>query len=112
MLNDWKWEKINNNKYIIRDSNNLIIVDLIKNQDKTWSCIFYNNELNLKYKTNFSKSLTIFSENMTIEEAQWRSIIWIYNQCNNIANSFYYIRDHLPSYRELATKYFDKSTKI
>ena len=31
MLNNWEWEKINNNKYIIRDSNNLIIVDLIKN---------------------------------------------------------------------------------
>ena len=49
---------------------------------------------------------------MTIEEAQWRSVIWVYDQCNNIANSFHYIRDHLLSYRELATKYFDKSTKI
>ena len=78
-----------------------IIIDLIQNQNKQWICTFYNDEYKLKYQA-------LFPENMTIEEILWQTILWVNNQCNNIANSFHYIRDHLPSVHDL----FDKITKL
>lgn len=99
MLNDWVWEKIDNYRYIIKDSYGTIIVDLLMTKDSYWLCTFYNNEVELKYRA-------IFSKDMTIEEIQWKVVLWVYKQCNDIANSFHHIRDHLPNIRNLADAYF------
>lgn len=101
MLNDWKWEKIDNYEYVIRDNTNTVIIDLIQNQNEQWICTLYNDEYKLKY-------YAIFPENMTIEEIQWQVILWVNKQCTNIANSFHHIRDHLPSVHDL----FDKTIKL
>lgn len=101
MLNDWKWEKIDNYEYVIRDNNNTVIIDLIQTWNEQWMCTFYDDKYKLEYKK-------IFSKNMTIEEIQWQVILWVSKQCNNIANNFHHIRDHLPNVCDL----FDKIIKI
>ena len=103
MLNDWKWEKIDNYKYVIRDNNNKIIIDLKQIRNEQWICTLYNDEYEYELRQR-----AFFPENTTIEEIQWQVTIWISKQCNNIANSFHYIRDHLPSAYDL----FDKITKL
>lgn len=100
-INDWKWEKIDDYEYVIRDNNNIVVIDLMQIQNKQWICTFYNNEYELKYRA-------FFSENMTIEEIQWQAILWVNEQCINIANSFHHINDHLPSIHDL----FDKIIKL
>ena len=101
MLNDWKWEKIDDYEYVVRDNNNAIIIQLIQIWDKQWRCAFYNDKYELKYYTNFPGDTTI-------EEIQWQATLWVNEQCNNIANSFHHIRDHLPSIHDL----FDKTIKL
>lgn len=105
MLNDWKWEKIDNNQYIIKDNYNTKIVDLQKIQNEEWLCTFYNNEMKLHYNG-------IYPANMSLEEVQWQAILWIQKQCNQIANSFHHIRDHLPSIHEVYCTFLDKKTKL
>lgn len=43
-------------------------------------------------------------EAATAEEAEWRVTLLLYNRCNQMANYFHKIRDHLPSIHELADK--------
>ena len=100
MLNDWKWEKIDDYEYVIRDNNNAIIISLIQTWNDQWKCILFNDNYNIRYQA-------IFPENTSIEEIQWQVVIWANKQCNDVANSFHYIRDHLPSVRDL----FDKIKK-
>lgn len=101
MLNDWKWEKIDDYEYVVRDNNNAIIIQLIQLWNKQWRCVFYNDKYELKY-------YTFFLGNTTIEEIQWQATLWVNKQCTNIANSFHHIRDHLPSIHDL----FDKTIKL
>ena len=96
MLNDWKWEKISNHEYIIRDDNYKTVIDLLQTPDKTWVCIFCDVE----YQR--------FSDDMTIEEMQWQAVVSADKLCNKIANNFHHIRDHLPSMYSL----FDKTRKL
>lgn len=100
MLNDWKWEKVDECEYVIRDDNNAVIIFLIQTWNNQWKCCLYNDYYNITYQA-------IFPENTSVEEVQWQVIVWANNQCNNVANSFHYIRDHLPDVHDL----FDKIKK-
>ncbi len=89
----WKWEKVSKTEYKLTDSCGLTVGYLALNYDRSW-CRFYNDDFDMKF------SLTIEGLKNT-EEAIWQATLWIYQTCNQVANSFHRIRDHLPSLHEL-----------
>ena len=89
MLNDWKW----NDNLELKDSSGNVIATLEKVADDTWDCRFTNEECN--------RLSVIFLHTETKEIAIWQATIWIYNECNRIANSYHHIRDHLPHLHDL-----------
>ena len=93
MLNDWVWEKVNKSEYRLKDTSGKTISYLIHNCDNKWFCTFYNYKFNIKYDVILKVKST--------EEAILQATTWIYNTCNEIANSYHYIRDHLPDSYEL-----------
>ena len=93
MLNDWCWVKVDDSEYKLNDNNGQNVAYLIRNFDDRWVCRFYNDNYNMDFGVVF--------ENMeSAELVIWKATIWIYDECNRIANSFHHIRDHLPSLRK------------
>ena len=102
MLNDWHWEEIDNSEYRLKDTSGQMRAYLICNFDDRWVCRLYNDELNMNFHATFEGL-------KTNEEAIWQATLWIYDTCNQIANSFHHIRDHLPSLHELRMNCEQKS---
>lgn len=94
MTNDWQWEKIDDAEYRLKKPSGIIVAYLGRNFDKRWFCWFYNDDLDLSFDTTFDGY-------NNAEEVVRQATLWIYNLCNNVANSFHYIRDHLPSSHNL-----------
>lgn len=89
MDNDWCWEKYDNSEYRLKDSYGQVIAYLIRNYDDRWFCRFDNFDWDLHFKMTFEG----FED---VEQIIQQATIWIHNTCNQIANSFHRIRDHLP----------------
>lgn len=89
----WKWEKVGETEYRLKDECGLTVGYLALNYDRSW-CRFYNDDFDMKF------SLMIEGLKNT-EEVIWQATLWIYKTCNRVANSFHRIRDHLPSLHEL-----------
>lgn len=89
MDNDWCWEKYDNSEYRLKNSYGHVVAYLICNYNDKWSCLFYNDDFDWKFKMTFEG----FDN---AEQIIQQATIWIYNTCNQIANSFHRIRDHLP----------------
>ena len=94
MKNKWNWEKINPECYILKDEYNYGIAHLAKYHNDKWACQFYNDDYNITFNI-------ILEGIYNAEEAIWQATLWIYNTCNQVANSFHRIRDHLPDLGEL-----------
>lgn len=94
MLNDWEWEKCDNHEYRLKDTSGQEVAYLIHNFDDRWFCRLIINEFNIRYGATF-EGLT------NAEEVIWRATLWISDICNQVANSFHHIRDHLPDFNEL-----------
>ena len=97
MLNDWKWNKIDDYEYRLMDSDQ-IMVGYVISDGSQWHCRFYNKRLDQYFGTTFSGMTNA-------EETLWQATIWIYDECNKIANSFHHIRDHLPELHDLRMDY-------
>ena len=98
MLNDWKWKKIDDAEYRLIDSSENMKGYVIRQFDKQWFCRFYNKRLDQDFSVTLSGMTNA-------EEALWQATIWIYYECNSIANSFHHIRDHLPRLNDLRMNY-------
>lgn len=94
MFNNWHWVKYDNSEYRLKNISGQMIAYLINNFNDRWTCRLYNVEYDITFVATFEGL-----ENT--EEVIWQATLWIYNTCNQIANSFHHIRDHLPSLREL-----------
>lgn len=93
MLNDWMWQKIGNYEFELHDNNGELIASLVQDCDN-WLCKFYNDDCNMHFSVRL--------ENIeSSDEAIWQATLWIYKECNRIANSFHHIRDHLTSLHKL-----------
>ena len=104
MLDDWKWIQIDDYEYRLKDASNQLIAYLVEDSSHRWQCCLYNDDWNMKFFSSFDGL-----ENT--QEVIWQATIWIYNTCNQIANSFHHIRDHLPSLHKLHEDY-EKSKEI
>ena len=105
MLNDWCWEKFDESEYRLKDAYGQMVAYLICNYDDRWFCRFWNDEHDMKFCATFEGL-------KSAEEVIWQATLWIYNTCNQIANSFHHIRDHLPSLHELGSKYYERERSI
>jgi len=94
-MNAWTWYESNKSEYRLKNTNGELISYLIRNYNDEWSCIFYNDDCNLKHTMTFQ-------DINSPEEAIWQATLWIYKTCNHIANSLHNIRDHMPSIHKLA----------
>ena len=97
MLNDWKWDS----DLRLRDNRDNVVAYLGLFAPEKWFCRLDNNDYNIHYSVTLEGL-------KSKEEAVWQATVWIYNECNAIANSFHRIRDHLPSIHELADNYRSK----
>ena len=102
MLNDWNWEKVDDSEYRLKNTSGQMIAYLLNNFNDRWICRLYN----IEYDITFVVTLEGLKSQ---EEAIWQATIWIYNTCNQIANSFHHIRDHLPNLGELRKRAEDKN---
>ena len=93
MLNDWKWEKIDDSECHLKDTYGHLIAYLIRNYNDHWYCKFYNNDFNICFAMDFEGI-------DSAELVQWQATLWIHTKCNDVANSFHRIRDHLPDLNE------------
>lgn len=94
MFNDWHWEKIDDSEYRLKTQYDHVTVYLIRNYDDRWTCRFFNDDYDMKFAATFEG----FKDP---EEVIRQATIWMYNTCNQIANSFHRIRDHLPRFEFL-----------
>ena len=97
MLNDWHWVKYDNSEYRLKNASGEMVAYLVRNYDDRWFCRVYNNDWNINFCVTFEGL-------RNAEEVIWQATLWIYNTCNQIANSFHHIRDRLPDIHELAKK--------
>ena len=107
MLDDWKWkwnwgEASFSIDLVDNEGNNIAYIT--RCDYDVWNCYFNNPAV----KDSLSLKLTGIE---SPEEVIWKSTVWIYDECNRIANSYRHIRDHLPSLHELHEKY-EKSKEI
>ena len=58
----------------------------------------------IKWVVSASPFFATWIEATSPEEAMWLATLSIYNNCNQMANHFHRIRDHLPNTRNLAEK--------
>ena len=93
MLHNWHWKKVELDEEHLVDDNDNVVAKLMYTE-WGWRCVFYNSKCNTKYVSQIHAN--------SIEEARWQATLYIHNECNFIANSYHYIRDHLPSIHELA----------
>ena len=98
MLNDWHWVKYDNSEYRLKNASGEMVAYLVRNYDDRWFCRVYNDDWNINFGVTFD-------ELRNTEEVIWQATLWIYNTCNQVANSFHHIRDHLPSLRDLHNEY-------
>ena len=94
MLNDWKWEKIDDSEYRLTDYDGQTVAYLVRNFGDSWFCRLINR----RFDIHFGR---IYDNVTSIEWLKWQATIWIQDECNRIANSFHYIRDHLPNLNKL-----------
>lgn len=93
MLNDWIWQKIRNYGFELHDNDGRLVASLTQDHNN-WLCTFYNDDCHMS-------SCVTLEDIESSDEAIWQATLWIYKECNRIANSFLYIRDHLTSLHEL-----------
>ncbi len=100
MLNNWKWKRSDNSsyqdEYWLYDDNEKSIAFVYRKcyDGDIWECYFFVD--------NFGVHFSVTFENIkSAERALLQATLWIYNNCNQVANNFHYIRDHLPSLHEL-----------
>ena len=83
--------------------------------ERTYKCSFlYNEDGNellkiIQLDNCYVVSFTAFKEyerinSGSMEEAEWKAVLKMHNKCNQKANYYHKIRDHLPSIRELAER--------
>ena len=83
--------------------------------ERTYKCSFlYNEDGNeliriIQLDNCYEITFTAFKEYERInagsmEEAEWKAVLIMSNKCNQKANYYHKIRDHLPSIRELAER--------
>lgn len=102
MLNDWYWEKLDDSEYRLKNTSDEMVAYLVHNYNDKWSCRIDNNDWNINFVVTFGGL-------RNAEEAIRQATLWIYNTCNQVADSFHHIRDHLPSLGELRKRAEDKN---
>lgn len=95
MLNDSYWKEYNDGERAVLWSANGEPLAHIKRKDSVWDCLICPKLVAENFCYNGSS---------TIKEVEWQMTLYIYNQCNKIANQLHKIRNHLPSIHELAEK--------
>ena len=96
MVRYYQWEKVDDSECRLKDpsSQMIAIAYLIRNFNDRWSCRFYNADWDMTY-------YCVFEGIKTPDDAMRQATVWIYNTCNQVADSFHNLRDHLPSLEEL-----------
>ena len=95
MLNDSYWEEYYDGERAYLFSADKEIIAFIQEINSAWNCVIYPELIAEKFYW-----IGIYP----IEEIEWQTTLYIYNRCNEIANSMHRIRDHLPSIHELADR--------
>ena len=96
----WRWDKVDDYEYRLKDENHQIKGYLIQDGSGDWVVRFFNDDIDGAFPNTAR-----LKDMDNAEHAIWQATLWIYNQCNKIANSFHHIRNHLPSIHELAEEY-------
>ena len=89
------WEEYNDREHALLFSTDGENLAYIKKKDKLWDCTILPELI----ATNF-----YYMGTDSIEEVEWQITLYIYNECNKIANQLHKIRDHLPNIYELAER--------
>ena len=101
MLNDSYWKEYNDGERAYLYSSDNKKIAYIQKKENAWDCTIYP-----EYIAEGFYLMNIDS----IEEAEWQITLYIYNRCNEIANSLHKIRDHLPSIHDLADRATDETS--
>lgn len=103
MLNDSKWIDIGETVFELRTNDNTLIVTLAYHElIDEWTIDFEN-----VFEDLCGEVLVVVAS--TIEEAQWKATIEIYNYCNRLISNVMKIRAHLPELGLLYDNAFGKS---
>ena len=100
MLNDSYWKEYDDEKMAYLYSSDNKKIAYIQKQESGWDCTIYP-----KY---IAEGFYLMNTD-SIEEAEWQMTLYIYNECNKIANQLHKIRDHLPSIHDLAERARNKN---